>query len=76
MTDLLTLIASKLVDEPDKIEVTETEDGNTVTLTLKVAPDDMGKIIGRNGRNARSIRTLMKAAATQRNKRVIVDIIQ
>jgi uncharacterized protein len=61
--DLLDYIARELVDEPDSVEVTETPDERGVLLTLRVAPDDMGKVIGRGGRTARAIRTVVKAAA-------------
>ena len=61
--ELLDYIARELVDEPDSVEVTETPDDRGVLLTLRVAPDDMGKVIGRGGRTARAIRTVVKAAA-------------
>jgi len=61
--DLLEYLARELVDEPDAVEVTETPDDRGVVFTLRVAPDDMGKVIGRGGRTARAIRTVMKAAA-------------
>jgi predicted RNA-binding protein YlqC (UPF0109 family) len=60
--DLLEYLARELVDEPDAVEVTETPDDRGVWLTLRVAPDDMGKVIGRGGRTARAIRGVMKAA--------------
>lgn len=65
MKELLEFIARELVDEPDAVEVTETPDDRGVLYTLRVAPDDMGKVIGRGGRTARAIRTVMKAAATR-----------
>jgi hypothetical protein len=61
--DLLEYLARELVDEPDQVQVEETEDDRGVLLTLRVAPDDMGKVIGRGGRTARAIRTVVKAAA-------------
>ena len=61
--ELLDYIARELVDEPDQVQVTETPDDRGVLLTLRVAPDDMGKVIGRGGRTARAIRTVVKAAA-------------
>ncbi len=68
-------IASALVDDPDKITVVEEEsDGKSIVLTLSVAPDDMGKVIGRHGRIAKAIRTVMKAAAGVEGKKVTVDI--
>lgn len=63
MKDLLEYLARELVDEPDQVQVEETEDDRGVLLTLRVAPDDMGKVIGRGGRTARAIRTVVKAAA-------------
>jgi hypothetical protein len=62
MKELLEYLARELVDEPDAVEVTETPDDRGVSFTLRVAPDDMGKVIGRGGRTARAIRTVMKAA--------------
>jgi len=59
--DLLEYIARELVDDPDAVRVEETEDPRGVVLTLRVAPDDMGKVIGRGGRTARAIRTVVKA---------------
>ena len=67
-------IAKAVVDEPDAVTVTESVDGNTVTLELSVAPDDMGKVIGKQGRIAKSIRSIMKAAASTTGQKVIVDI--
>jgi predicted RNA-binding protein YlqC (UPF0109 family) len=61
--DLLEYLAREIVDDPDAVEVTETSDERGVLFTLRVAQDDMGKVIGRGGRTARSIRTVMKAAA-------------
>ncbi len=67
-------IAKAIVDEPDKVSVEETEEGDSVMLVLHVAEDDMGKIIGRHGRIAKSIRLVMKAAANTVGKRVSVEI--
>jgi len=75
MKDLLILIAKKLVDQPDLVEVKEEQRDGTIVLSLKVGPDDMGKVIGKQGRIARSIRTLVKAAAINEEKRVNVEII-
>ncbi len=61
MRDLLEFIARELVDEPDAVRVEEVEDARGVLLTLRVAPDDMGKVIGRGGRTARAIRSVVKA---------------
>ncbi len=76
MKDLLTIIAKALVDEPDAVSVTETEDGSNIVLGLRVEDGDMGKVIGKQGRIAKSIRTVMKAAASHENKKVIVEILQ
>ncbi|MDR2615831.1 MAG: KH domain-containing protein [Oscillospiraceae bacterium] len=74
MKELLTFIARNLVDEPDKVSVTERDGDNETVLELRVARGDMGKVIGRNGRIARDIRTLVRAAAQRRGERVSVDI--
>lgn len=79
MTDLkqiLTDIAGGLVDSPDDVTVTVSEeDGDDITLELSVSENDMGKVIGRHGRIAKAIRTVMKAAANAEGKRVKVDIV-
>ncbi|MCL2387252.1 MAG: KH domain-containing protein [Defluviitaleaceae bacterium] len=75
MNELLTLVAKRLVDEPDKVEVIEENRDGITVLRLKVAPDDMGKVIGKQGRIARAIRTLVKAAAINEEKKVNVEII-
>lgn len=62
LRDLLEYLAREIVDEPDSVEVTETSDDRGVLLTLRVAQDDMGKVIGRGGRTARALRTVVKAA--------------
>lgn len=62
MKELLEYLARELVDEPDEVRVEEAEDERGIVLTLRVGPDDMGKVIGRGGRTARAIRTVMKAA--------------
>lgn len=74
LKEVLYGIARAIVDNPDEVTVLQTEDGDTVTLTLSVAPDDMGLVIGRQGRIAKAIRTVMKAAAGTENKRVNVEI--
>lgn len=76
MKELVLTVAKALVNEPDQVEVNETEDERTITLELKVAPDDMGKIIGKQGRIAKALRTVVKAAATKESKRVVVEITQ
>lgn len=76
MGELVEMIAKALVDDPDAVEVNEVEGTQSVIIELKVAPDDMGKIIGKQGRIAKAIRTVVKAAAIKENKRVVVEIIQ
>jgi predicted RNA-binding protein YlqC (UPF0109 family) len=74
--ELLEYLAAKLVDEPDQVEVEEfEEDDGTIVLELSVAPDDYGKIIGRGGRTAHALRSVVKASAVHEGKRVIVDIV-
>ena len=75
MKDLLTYIARNLVEHPDAVVVTETEDNGTVVLELRVDPNDMGKVIGRQGRIAKEIRVLMRSVAQRQGKRVSVEII-
>ncbi|NBI06849.1 KH domain-containing protein [Senegalia massiliensis] len=75
MKDLVEMIAKSLVDDPDSVEVNEVEGSQSVIIEVKVAPDDMGKIIGKQGRIAKAIRTVVKAAAIKENKRVVVEII-
>ena len=76
MRELLEVIARHLVDNPDSVVVTEKEKDGTVLLELKVSPDDMGKVIGKQGRIARAIRTVIKASAIHGDKRVTVEIVQ
>ena len=65
MRDVLEYVAREIVDDPDAVEVTERSDDRGVVLTLRVAPDDMGKVIGRGGRTAKAIRSVVKAAAVR-----------
>ncbi len=74
MKELVELIAKSLVDNPDGVVVNETSDDTTINIELTVAPEDMGKVIGKGGRIAKSIRTVVKAAASKGDKKVIVDI--
>ncbi|MBQ8431922.1 MAG: KH domain-containing protein [Clostridia bacterium] len=74
MQETLVDIAKAIVDTPDEVKVTQTEDDNTITLTLSVAPDDMGMVIGRHGKIAKAIRTVMKAASANSGKKVNVEI--
>ncbi|MDD4113823.1 MAG: KH domain-containing protein [Herbinix sp.] len=76
MKELVEVIAKSLVDHPDEVVVTERETDKSITVLLKVASDDMGKVIGKQGRIAKSIRTVVKAAATKDDKKVIVEIMQ
>jgi len=76
MPELLSFLARSLVAKPDEVEVTEIEeDEGEVVLELEVAEEDLGRIIGRGGRIANALRTVIKAAATREQKRVIVDIL-
>ncbi len=75
MDDLLVYIARELVNNPDEVNVKKTERGNTVIFELSVAPEDTGKIIGKNGKRAQAIRSIMKAKYLKSGKRVIVDIV-
>ena len=74
LKETLTDIAKAIVDNPDEVRVTEVETDHEITFTLTVAPDDMGMVIGRHGKIAKAIRTVIKAAASSCNKRVNVDI--
>lgn len=75
MKELLIVIAKSLVDNPDAVIVNEIQGEQSVILELKVAPEDMGKVIGKQGRIAKAIRTVVKAGAVKENKRVSVEII-
>lgn len=75
MGELVKVIAKALVDFPDQVSVNEIEGNQSIIVELRVAPEDMGKVIGKQGRIAKAIRTVVKAAATKDNKRVIVEII-
>lgn len=75
MKQLLEHIAQALVDNPDQVEVQLREGERVTTLELRVAPDDMGKVIGRQGRIVKAIRTVVNAAAVKENKRVLVEVV-
>ncbi len=76
MRELLEYLAQQLVDQPDEVAVaTFEEDDGTIVLELSVADDDYGKIIGRGGRTAKALRTVVKAAAVKDNRRALVDIV-
>ncbi len=75
LKELLLYIAKNLVEKPDEVTVTEEESSQELVLTLRVAPDDMGKVIGRQGRIAKEIRTLVRSCGQRSNQRVTVDIV-
>ena len=75
MKELVEYMAKSLVDNPEQVSVNEVDGEQSLILELKVAPEDMGKIIGKQGRIAKAIRTVVKAAAVKQHKRVIVEII-
>ncbi len=75
MKDLVEYIAKSIVTSPDEVKVTEEEEDGRLVLLLEVAPDDKGKIIGRQGRVAQSIRALLRVAAVKRGTRAILDIV-
>ena len=75
MKDLLHMIATELVDHPEQVSISEREEDNKIILELRVAPEDMGKVIGKQGRIAKSIRTIIKATTSSESKKVVVDII-
>ena len=76
MKELVEVIAKALVDDPNEVVVTETETEKAIVLKLRVAQSDMGKVIGKQGRIAKAIRSVVKAAAAKEDKRVVVDIVQ
>lgn len=75
LENLLLLLVRPIVDEPDRVEVTGTEEDSRVELELRVADDDIGKVIGRGGRTIRAIRTVVKAASVRLDKRVSVEVL-
>ncbi|OGL43204.1 MAG: RNA-binding protein [Candidatus Schekmanbacteria bacterium RBG_16_38_11] len=76
MKDFVNFLAQALVDNPEKIEVKELGEGRTTVIELRVAPEDLGKIIGRKGRTVKAMRTLLNAAAVKKKKRVVLEIIE
>ncbi|HML67655.1 MAG TPA: KH domain-containing protein [Clostridia bacterium] len=76
MEELVSFIAKNLVDEPNSVKVETREEGDTVVISLSVAPGDMGKVIGRQGRIAKAIRTVVKAASVREDKKYMVDIVE
>ena len=75
MKELVEIIAKALVDHPEEVKVNEVANEQSITLQLKVASDDMGKVIGKQGRIAKAIRTVVKAASIKEEKKVLVEII-
>ncbi|MBS3757523.1 MAG: KH domain-containing protein [Desulfobacterales bacterium] len=76
MKDLITYIAKSLVDNPDEVVVTEVGGDQTTVLELKVAKEDLGKVIGKQGRTARAMRTLLSAASAKNRKRTVLEIVE
>ncbi len=76
MEELVRYIAQSLVDTPEAVVVESREEGDTIVLSLSVAPSDMGKVIGRQGRIAKAIRTVVKAASVREEKKYMVDIVE
>ena len=76
MRDLVLLMARALVDEPDGVTVREVSGDDAIVLHLSVAPADLGKVIGRQGRTAKSIRTILAAAGNRVRKRVVLEIVE
>lgn len=75
MEEILKIIISNLVDNKDAVEITKKEDEKTTTFEVKVAKEDMGKVIGKQGRLAKSIRTVMKSVASKEHKKVLVEFL-
>lgn len=76
MKELVQLIAKYLVDHPEEVRVQEMEGEKTTVIELKVAQDDLGKVIGKQGRTARAMRTILSAAATKIHKRAVLEILE
>jgi len=76
LKELIEYIAKLLVDHPEEVEVYEVEGERTTILELRVAEDDLGKVIGKNGRTARAMRTILSASATKLDKRAVLEIIE
>jgi len=74
--ELVEVIAKSLVDNPDEVVVTQTESEKAIVVELRVAQSDMGKVIGKQGRIAKAIRAVVKAASSQEDKKVVVEILQ
>ncbi|MDR2696568.1 MAG: KH domain-containing protein [Deltaproteobacteria bacterium] len=76
LKELISYIASSLVDKPDQVQVTEVEGEQTTVLELRVAKEDLGKVIGRQGRTARAMRTILGAASSKVKKRSVLEILE
>jgi hypothetical protein len=76
MKDLIEYIAKALVDKPDQVSVTEVDGSQTAVLELKVAKEDLGKIIGKQGRTARAMRTILSAASAKLQRRTVLEIVE
>ena len=75
MKELLTLVIKNLVDTPDEVLITEKENEKSISYEVKVAKSDMGKVIGKKGKMAKSIRTVMKAVATKEHKKIVIEFV-
>ena len=75
MAELLEYLARRLVDDPDAVRVETAEEDDAIVLRLHVAEDDVGKVIGRNGRTVNALRTVVRAAAVRHERRVLVDVV-
>ncbi len=76
MKELITFIATRLVDDPDAVQTVESEEDGTVTVELRVASDDLGKVIGKQGRTARAMRAVLSTMAAKEDKRSRLDILE
>lgn len=76
MKDLILMIAKSLVDKPEEVDLQEVEGEKTTVLELRVAKEDLGKVIGKQGKTARAMRTILNATATKLNKRAVLEIIE
>ncbi len=76
MKELILMIAKSLVDKPDEVDLKEVEGEKTTVLELRVAKDDLGKVIGKQGKTARAMRTILNATATKLRKRAVLEIIE
>ena len=74
MKEVVEVIAKALVDDPEQVEVNEVVEGDVITLYLQVAPEDMGKVIGKSGKIAKAIRSIVKAASIRADQKVVLEI--